>query len=87
MAHSIPAGPSGSGLPDPPPFHPPLSPGGAAPPGPPPPTYVPTQPQILVVPLPEALSFFWGRTIQGEVYVKGLGEDRTQAVKSLYVSY
>ncbi|WVF70307.1 hypothetical protein IAT40_005096 [Kwoniella sp. CBS 6097] len=41
---------------------------------PPPPTYVPSQPQILVTPLPDAASFFWGRTVQGEVYVKGLGE-------------
>ncbi|KLT41675.1 hypothetical protein CC85DRAFT_328823 [Cutaneotrichosporon oleaginosum] len=38
------------------------------------------------MPLPEAPSFFWGRTIQGEVYVKGLGEDRSQAVKSLTVT-
>ncbi|WVQ97598.1 hypothetical protein IAU59_004712 [Kwoniella sp. CBS 9459] len=41
---------------------------------PPPPTYVPSQPQILVTPLPDAASFFWGRTVQGEIYVKGLGE-------------
>lgn len=39
------------------------------------------------MPLPEAPSFFWGRTIQGEVYVKGLGEDRTQAVRSLCVPF
>lgn len=83
MAQHISAGPSGSGMPDPPPLSPTIA--NAAPPGPPPPTYAPTQPQILVMPLPEAPSFFWGRTIQGEVYVKGLGEDRTQAVKSLCV--
>lgn len=38
------------------------------------------------MPLPEASSFFWGRTIQGEIYVKGLGEDRSRAVKSLTVA-
>ncbi|BEJ10910.1 hypothetical protein CspHIS471_0103320 [Cutaneotrichosporon sp. HIS471] len=38
------------------------------------------------MPLPEAPSFFWGRTIQGEIYVKGLGEDRSRAVKSLTVN-
>ncbi|KAL1405016.1 hypothetical protein Q8F55_008639 [Vanrija albida] len=52
----------------------------------PPPTYAPTQPQILVVPLPDASSFFWGRTIQGEVFIKGLGEHRTRTVQSLSVS-
>ena len=40
----------------------------------PPPTYAATQPQILVTPLPDSASFFWGRTVQGEVYVKGLGQ-------------
>ncbi|WWD17710.1 hypothetical protein CI109_102151 [Kwoniella shandongensis] len=55
---------------------------------PPPPTYVPSQPQILVVPLPDSASFFWGRTVQGEVYVKGLGEGRGKkigVVKSLSI--
>ncbi|TXT04383.1 hypothetical protein VHUM_04150 [Vanrija humicola] len=52
----------------------------------PPPTYAPTQPQILIAPLPDASSFFWGRTIQGEVFIKGLGEHRTRTVKSLSVS-
>ncbi|KAK8866087.1 hypothetical protein IAR55_001238 [Kwoniella newhampshirensis] len=55
---------------------------------PPPPTYVPSQPQILVIPLPDSASFFWGRTVQGEVYVKGLGEGRGKkigVVKSLSI--
>lgn len=70
---------------NPPPFSagPSGAPAGSAPSDAPPPSYVPTQPQILVLPLPDAPSFFWGRTLQGEVYVKGLGEDRTQAVESL----
>ncbi|ORX37434.1 hypothetical protein BD324DRAFT_651027 [Kockovaella imperatae] len=52
----------------------------------PPPTYAPSQPQILVAPLPDAASFFWGRTVQGEVFVKGLGEDRSSnTVKQLSV--
>ncbi|WRT64318.1 uncharacterized protein IL334_001250 [Kwoniella shivajii] len=42
----------------------------------PPPDYAPSQPQILIAPLPDTASFFWGRTVQGEVYVKGLGEGR-----------
>lgn len=54
----------------------------AGPPGPPP-TYAATQPQILVVPLPDASSFFWGRTLQGEVYVKGIGEARVRSVSKL----
>lgn len=54
----------------------------AGPPGPPP-TYTATQPQILVVPLPDASSFFWGRTLQGEVYVKGIGEARVRSVSKL----
>jgi len=54
-------------------------------PGPPgaPPGYAPTHPQILVLPLPDAPGFFWGRTLQGEVFVKGLGEARTRSVESL----
>ncbi|EJT46185.1 hypothetical protein A1Q1_05293 [Trichosporon asahii var. asahii CBS 2479] len=56
----------------------------AGPPGPPP-TYAATQPQILVVPLPDASSFFWGRTLQGEVYVKGIGEARVRSVSKLSV--
>ncbi|KAK6905890.1 hypothetical protein I203_106725 [Kwoniella mangroviensis CBS 8507] len=55
---------------------------------PPPPDYVPSQPQILITPLPDSASFFWGKTIQGEIYVKGLGEgsgNRTGIVKSLSV--
>jgi len=52
-------------------------------PDPPPPNYAPSQPQILVAPLPDATSFFWGRTVQGEVFVKGLGQART--VSRLYV--
>ncbi|WVW82485.1 hypothetical protein I302_104496 [Kwoniella bestiolae CBS 10118] len=55
---------------------------------PPPPDYVPSQPQILITPLPDSASFFWGRTVQGEIYVKGLGEgsgNRTNLVKSLSV--
>lgn len=49
-----------------------------------PPTYVPEQPQILVAPLPDSPSFFWGRTVQGEVFVKGLGERRgNRGVKRL----
>jgi hypothetical protein len=51
-----------------------------------PPTYVPSQPQILVAPLPDAASFFWGRTVQGEVFVKGLGDRKgNRGVKTLYV--
>ena len=42
----------------------------------PPPNYVSSQPQILVAPRPDAASFFWGRTVQGEVFVKGLGQAR-----------
>ena len=53
----------------------------------PPPTYAACQPQILVAPLPESPSFFWGRTVQGEVFVKGLGTDNQEsAIRSLYVS-
>ncbi|WVQ62005.1 uncharacterized protein L199_000138 [Kwoniella botswanensis] len=55
---------------------------------PPPPDYVPSQPQILITPLPDSASFLWGKTIQGEIYVKGLGEGsgkRTGIVKSLSV--
>jgi hypothetical protein len=52
-----------------------------------PPTYVPSQPHILVAPLPDSASFFWGRTVQGEVFVKGLGDRKgNRGVKSLYVS-
>ena len=54
-----------------------------------PPTYAPSQPQIMVAPLPDSASFFWGRTIQGEVFVKGLGERQggtlNRGVKSLSV--
>jgi hypothetical protein len=51
-----------------------------------PPTYVPSQPQILVAPLPDSPSFFWGRTVQAEVFVKGLGDKKgNRGVKSLYV--
>lgn len=65
-------------MPDPPP--PPLTDA--------PPTYAPEQPQILVAPLPDSPSFFWGRTVQGEVFVKGLGERRgNRGVKRLYVSF
>ncbi|WVQ82467.1 hypothetical protein IAT38_004596 [Cryptococcus sp. DSM 104549] len=69
---------------------PPPPPADAAAPAdlPPPPTYAPSQPQILVVPLPDASSFFWGKTVQGEVFVKGLGEKRGRkvgVVKSLTV--
>ncbi|OCF37632.1 hypothetical protein I316_00759 [Kwoniella heveanensis BCC8398] len=60
---------SNSSSPPPPPSPPTAS-------DPPPPTYAPSQPQILVTPLPDAASFFWGRTVQGEIYVKGLGEGR-----------
>jgi hypothetical protein len=38
---------------------------------------------MLVLPLPDAPGFFWGRTLQGEVFVKGLGEARTRSVESL----
>jgi len=49
-----------------------------------PPTYVPSQPQILVAPLPDSPSFFWGRTVQGEVFVKGLGDKKgNRGVKRL----
>jgi hypothetical protein len=51
----------------------------------PPPTYAPSQPQILITPLPDAASFFWGQTVQGEVFVKGLGALRANGVRSLYV--
>ena len=55
-------------------------------PGPdgPPPNYVSSQPQILVAPRPDAASFFWGRTVQGEVFVKGLGQAR--GLQHLYVA-
>ena len=52
----------------------------------PPPTYAPSRPQILVAPLPDSPSFFWGRTVQGEVFVKGLGTDQASEATSLYVS-
>ncbi|ORY34254.1 hypothetical protein BCR39DRAFT_586062 [Naematelia encephala] len=67
----------------PPPAAPPVSNNSTVPP----PTYTATQPQILVAPLPDAASFFWGRTVQGEVYVKGLGEGRgpSHGVKSLTI--
>lgn len=39
-----------------------------------PPSYTPTLPQILVLPLPDATSWFQGPYIQGEVFVKGLGD-------------
>ncbi|KAL7419265.1 hypothetical protein Q5752_006102 [Cryptotrichosporon argae] len=52
----------------------------------PPPTYAPVQPQILVAPLPDLPSFFWGRTVQGEVFVKGLGEGGSRGVRSLTVT-
>lgn len=50
-----------------------------------PPGYAPSQPQILIAPLPDSPSFFWGRTVQGEVFVKGLGasDGQTPSVKSL----
>jgi len=44
--------------------------------GPPPPNYALSHPQILVAPLPDAASFFSGQTVQGEVFVKGLGQAR-----------
>ena len=53
---------------------------------PPPPTYAAHRPHILIAPLPDSPSFFWGRTVQGEVFVKGLGAVQGQSgVKSLYV--
>ncbi|RXK39260.1 hypothetical protein M231_03480 [Tremella mesenterica] len=42
--------------------------------GPLPPTYTAQQPQILITPLPDSVSFFWGQSVQGEVFVKGLGQ-------------
>lgn len=39
-----------------------------------PPSYTPTLPQILVLPLPDATSWFQGPYVQGEVFVKGLGD-------------
>jgi hypothetical protein len=48
-----------------------------------PPDYQPTNPQILVAYLPDTTSFFWGRTLQGEVYVKGLGEGGGRGVERL----
>ncbi|WWC58764.1 uncharacterized protein I303_101308 [Kwoniella dejecticola CBS 10117] len=54
----------------------------------PPPDYVPSQPQVMITPLPDSASFFWGQTVQGEIYVKGLGEgrgDRTGIVNHLSV--
>ncbi|WVR06034.1 hypothetical protein IAU60_003062 [Kwoniella sp. DSM 27419] len=55
---------------------------------PPPPTYSPSQPQILVTPLPDSASFFWGSSVQGEVYVKGMGQrgSRVGIVKTLSIS-
>ena len=52
---------------------------------PPPPTYTVQEPQILIAPLPDSPSFFWGRTVQGEVFVKGLGstDNSSSAVQSL----
>ncbi|KAE8542905.1 hypothetical protein D1P53_000968 [Cryptococcus gattii VGV] len=38
-----------------------------------PPSYTPTLPQILVLPLPDATSWFQQACVQGEVFVKGLG--------------
>jgi hypothetical protein len=51
----------------------------------PPPTYAVQEPQILIAPLPDSPSFFWGRTVQGEVFVKGLGstDNSSSAVQSL----
>lgn len=52
--------------------------------GQPPPVYAVSQPQILVAPLPDSASFFSGQTVQGEVFVKGLGEEGAQrGVKEL----
>ncbi|WWC86422.1 uncharacterized protein L201_001299 [Kwoniella dendrophila CBS 6074] len=55
----------------------------------PPPDYVPSQPQILITPLPDSASFFWGKSVQGEIYVKGLGQgrgNRIDIVKSLSIN-
>ncbi|ODN78016.1 hypothetical protein L202_05101 [Cryptococcus amylolentus CBS 6039] len=48
-----------------------------------PPDYAPTLPQILVVPLPDAASFFCGPSVQGEVFVKGLGAGEEHGVQAL----
>ncbi|WVQ76982.1 hypothetical protein IAR50_006661 [Cryptococcus sp. DSM 104548] len=48
-----------------------------------PPDYAPTLPQILVVPLPDAASFFCGPSVQGEVFVKGLGAGEEHGVQTL----
>lgn len=60
-----------------------------------PPSYTPTLPQILVLPLPDATSWFQQSCVQGEVFVKGLGSGAgagaatggdTVGVQSLQVS-
>lgn len=60
-----------------------------------PPSYTPTLPQILVLPLPDATSWFQQACVQGEVFVKGLGSGAgagaatggdTVGVQSLQVS-
>nr|ODN87472.1 hypothetical protein L203_03249 [Cryptococcus depauperatus CBS 7841] len=50
-----------------------------------PPSYAPTLPQILILPLPEATSFFQGPFVQGEVFVKGLGAEGQVDVQALRV--
>ncbi len=40
----------------------------------PPPGYTPVRPQIIVAPLPDAATFFHDQSVQGEVFVKGLGQ-------------
>jgi hypothetical protein len=42
----------------------------AAPPG-----YTPSQPEVLVSPLADKLSYLNNDAVEGEVYVKGIAED------------
>lgn len=47
-----------------------------APLGLPPPIYATSHPQTLVGPQLDIASFLWGRNVQGEVFVKTLGQAR-----------
>ena len=47
-----------------------------------PPDYTPSQPEVLVSPLADKLSYLNHDAVEGEVYVKGIS-DRAQASQAL----